>query len=743
MVWTNEPPAGWEIDNSKLFGVDEEGVGVTEWKGWALADKDWWTEAAGDQRRSEWLSGKGTVAIADPDEWDDIGGPGAQGRFETYLSTPPISLAETSPNTAVLSFDSSWRPEFDDNYHQSGKLTVSYDGGDPIDLFVWLSDPSAPEFKPEAIDEKVIIPLNNPEGAAEMVLTFGMFDAGNDWWWAIDNIEVSTGAVLSKLVGRRSTVLLEITDTGTSQIDADSLALDIDGQRVEAAVSKEGGVVRIVYNPTPPFVAGSQHTFLIRGLDLSGGPVEFGGDFDVPVPALPEDPLPGAPNEEGAFGVRYVWGGGTINNVDAAVAAIQAVGTGEWEGAFFDTVHSYINHGDGNGLFPEDDPYPEEVVGDDEGLWTDEDFVQYARGTIRVSEDGPYTFGVQTDDGFALRIFGAEFISVTGQGTLDPGNSNAMVHPGTTGNSSTRGTAELKAGDYDIEFLWFERGGGDFGELYVARGAFDGDADTDTWQILGKPEAGETPVFAIVAGPQLRPSIVNLSLTGTEALIDYATPDPDRDHVIEQSLNLVEWTLVEGASPSDIGDGNFRFAVIREASREVYYRVGLLPPPPLFVADFENGADGWTVETAAGDTSWELGTPDAGGLNTAASGTQAWGTDLDADYSAGAVTSLRSPVIDLADAARPELSFNYFIDATAGVEGGQLRFLAEDGNPIFTREEIFTGTSEGWTPFAITLPREIRGRKIVIEFRLLSDGDGHRRIILPLVWISYFNCELV
>jgi hypothetical protein len=24
-----------------------------------------------------------------------------------------------------------------------------------------------------------------------MVLKFGMFDAGNDWWWAIDNIKVT------------------------------------------------------------------------------------------------------------------------------------------------------------------------------------------------------------------------------------------------------------------------------------------------------------------------------------------------------------------------------------------------------------------------------------------------------------------------------------------------------------------------------------------------------------------------
>ncbi len=33
-------------------------------------------------------------------------------------------------------------------------------------------------------------PLNNPAGAAIAVLRFRLSDAGNDWWWAIDNIEV-------------------------------------------------------------------------------------------------------------------------------------------------------------------------------------------------------------------------------------------------------------------------------------------------------------------------------------------------------------------------------------------------------------------------------------------------------------------------------------------------------------------------------------------------------------------------
>ncbi|MCP4607343.1 MAG: LamG domain-containing protein, partial [Planctomycetes bacterium] len=41
------------------------------------------------------------------------------------------------------------------------------------------------------------VKLDAPEGAKKVVLTFGLFDAGNDWWWAIDNIEVR-GVVLDQ-----------------------------------------------------------------------------------------------------------------------------------------------------------------------------------------------------------------------------------------------------------------------------------------------------------------------------------------------------------------------------------------------------------------------------------------------------------------------------------------------------------------------------------------------------------------
>ncbi len=36
-----------------------------------------------------------------------------------------------------------------------------------------------------------MVDLENPPWATSLVLTFGLYDDGNDWWWAIDNVEVS------------------------------------------------------------------------------------------------------------------------------------------------------------------------------------------------------------------------------------------------------------------------------------------------------------------------------------------------------------------------------------------------------------------------------------------------------------------------------------------------------------------------------------------------------------------------
>ncbi|NQV32697.1 MAG: hypothetical protein HQ515_08390, partial [Phycisphaeraceae bacterium] len=186
-VWTDIPSAGWINDDSAMLGADDPATdGVTEWSGWGFADKDWWVQTAGDQRRVEFELGQGTVAVADPDEWDDASH--AAGTLDISLSTPPIDLSSSKASTVQLQFDSSWRPYAS----QTALITASYDGADPVEVFRIDSDPASPNYRDdESTNQSIVVDVDNPENATSMVLTIRLFDAGNDWFWAIDNILVT------------------------------------------------------------------------------------------------------------------------------------------------------------------------------------------------------------------------------------------------------------------------------------------------------------------------------------------------------------------------------------------------------------------------------------------------------------------------------------------------------------------------------------------------------------------------
>jgi len=221
--WTNRPPSGWSIDNSQFKAVvitpdnpDDDGDGYadldgrTEWAGWSFANKDFWV-AADNQTRDQFTRASGTIAAADPDEWDDL--THLKGFFNSFLKTPEISLEGIGANSAFLQFDSSWRPESLDDVsdpdsltgfpggangeainNQTAIITVSFDGGAPIQILKFDSIPGSPSYHPDAQNEAVLRPLNNPAGAKKMVLSFEMRDAANDWWWAFDNLVVNAGA---------------------------------------------------------------------------------------------------------------------------------------------------------------------------------------------------------------------------------------------------------------------------------------------------------------------------------------------------------------------------------------------------------------------------------------------------------------------------------------------------------------------------------------------------------------------
>ena len=208
-VWSGTPPDGWEITNE-----NPKGLGMPEWRTWAIVDLEWWTATAEDQRRSEFTSeqgnGKGKGAVADPDEWDDWdlnGDPDANSPWNSHLITPPIKIKGAAAKSLILTVDSSWRPEDT----QNGEITVSFDGGKEERILFFqsvgidagahtlvtiptLGENEEKRNDREQINETLEIPIDNPDNATKMVINFSVIDARNYWWWAIDNIQLISTA---------------------------------------------------------------------------------------------------------------------------------------------------------------------------------------------------------------------------------------------------------------------------------------------------------------------------------------------------------------------------------------------------------------------------------------------------------------------------------------------------------------------------------------------------------------------
>ncbi|NQT40808.1 MAG: LamG domain-containing protein [Planctomycetes bacterium] len=193
----------------------------------------------------------------------------------------------------------------------------------------------------------------------------------------------------------------------------------------------------------------------------------------------------------GTFGVREVKNNGTIGNLTDAMASLESGG-----GDIFDGTVATINFRDpdngSSGHIGGDSPYLSNTFGTD-----DQDFIQAARGRIRIEEAGDYTFYARGDDGFGLTIVGQSFTSVSdnGDGTAVIGNGTAatagfgddtMFNNSPGGNVNGFGVINLAAGDYAVEYLFFERAGGAYNELFAAKGvktSFDGD-----FLLVGQPE---------------------------------------------------------------------------------------------------------------------------------------------------------------------------------------------------------------------------------------------------------------
>lgn len=180
--WTDIAPAGWLREQAGTPAGSP-----AEFFGWTFHDKNSWVATEGDQQRSLWPGGTGTVMVADPDAYDD-GTNIDTALYNVYITMPPIPLAGTTAGFLTLTFDSSFRAEAT----QIASLQYSNNGGTTFTELLSFNGNTLPDGQLFADPVSVTV-SNGPFGNA--IFRFALIEASNDWWWAVDNVRVFDGAV--------------------------------------------------------------------------------------------------------------------------------------------------------------------------------------------------------------------------------------------------------------------------------------------------------------------------------------------------------------------------------------------------------------------------------------------------------------------------------------------------------------------------------------------------------------------
>jgi|GEM_PF-1864259 len=260
------------------------------------------------------------------------------------------------------------------------------------------------------------------------------------------------------------------------------------------------GIPGALQDPSPPRV------YVIEWDTESATPVTVASEtVTVVSPTLPEV-FPGPDPVVGEWSFRLIEDLGLdemgepiqVLNLGQAVSIAQAVVDGNPDGfRVTDGTSATLNHSDPGepgrlGSFLNEN----DLMGSS-GV---NDAVVVATATIQVPVAGGYTFWGRSDDGFALRLPGREFIRAAGVGQVDPFDTSTLIADALTGDTNTRGFVELEAGEQVIEYLFFERGGG----LYLELAAVAGDnvappGNSIDWRLVGGATGRTVPVPTVTA----------------------------------------------------------------------------------------------------------------------------------------------------------------------------------------------------------------------------------------------------
>lgn len=188
-------PRAWTIDNSQMGNPPGSAAGGVclelAYNGWSAMDVDSWIDEQGVQigRTTLGAGTNNTALIADPDGYYDFDDPAQPGNAYNSYIYRDYNLAGFNQATLQISLD--W--EFAIENNQRGTLDISFDGGSTWQNLIDVDNTDGPNDTILTGPSTFTAGVHFTATSQNMRLRLGCTTAGNNWWFAADNILVTTG----------------------------------------------------------------------------------------------------------------------------------------------------------------------------------------------------------------------------------------------------------------------------------------------------------------------------------------------------------------------------------------------------------------------------------------------------------------------------------------------------------------------------------------------------------------------
>ena len=234
------------------------------------------------------------------------------------------------------------------------------------------------------------------------------------------------------------------------------------------------------------------------------------------------------------------------------------------------------------------------------------------------------------------------------------------------------------------------------------------------YSVNGLPGGVNQPIDGFYTGVLGKDSTVIIEF---EATFDFSEPG---EYVIQA------WTELEGDS-----------VITNDTTTITIVSIPTVTEYPYFI-DFEEWSGGWRVDEESTNPSWEFGMPAGAFLNSAASGENAWVTNLDGDYNTNEFSFLVSPCLDFSGLTEdPRLTFSLYFDSESccdeawveqSIDGGEtwtkvgtagtgINWYNDTGNDWWDGDAGF----DGWVSALNTLEGTAGESDVLIRFVMSTD----------------------